>query len=256
MEPMSGGPFVSLQIQMIGTGSAFSKKFYNNNALVSCNGFTLLVDCGYTAPRALHELGIPINEINGLLITHIHADHVGGIEEFAFRLKYTYKVKMKLFVPCKVVDSLWNQSLKGGLENKQEGFFGLEDYFELIILDEAVPTEIHPGFTLELIRSQHIPEKPSYSILFNEMLFYSSDAKFNYPLLVGLHEERHCRYILHDCQLSPPGIVHACLNELLTLPDSIQSKVMLMHYDDPIHEFTGKTGKMTFMEQHRIYDFL
>ncbi|MDF2960866.1 MAG: fold metallo-hydrolase, partial [Paenibacillus sp.] len=65
---------MSLQIQMIGTGSAFSKKFYNNNALAFCNGFTLLIDCGSTAPRALHELNIPLNRIDGLLITHIHSD--------------------------------------------------------------------------------------------------------------------------------------------------------------------------------------
>lgn len=252
---MSGGSFVSLQIQMIGTGSAFSKKFYNNNALVTCNGFKLLVDCGYTAPRALHELDIDLNSIDGLVITHVHADHVGGMEEFAFRLKYTYKYKMKLFVPSKVVDSLWNQTLRGGLENKLEGFFELGDYFELILLEEALSTEIHPGFTLELIPSEHIPEKPSYSLLINERLFYSSDTKFNYSLLLELHDKRKCKYILHDCQLTSPGIVHACLDELLTLPDVIQSKVMLMHYDDHIDSFIGNTGKMTFMEQHKMYSF-
>jgi ribonuclease BN (tRNA processing enzyme) len=252
---MSGGSFVSLQIQMIGTGSAFSKKFYNNNALVTCNGFTLLVDCGYTAPRALHELGVEINNIDGLVITHVHADHVGGMEEFAFRLKYTYKHRMKLFVPSKVVDSLWNQSLRGGLENKIEGFFGLGDYFDLILLEETLSKEIHPGFTMELIPSEHIPEKPSYSLLFNERLFYSSDTKFNYSLLLELCEKRKCQYILHDCQLSSPGIVHACLDELLTLPDVIQNKVMLMHYDDHIDAFIGNTGKMTIMEQHKTYSF-
>ncbi|SFL49192.1 Ribonuclease BN, tRNA processing enzyme [Paenibacillus sp. 1_12] len=246
---------MSLQIQMIGTGSAFSKKFYNNNALVTCNGFTLLVDCGYTAPRALHELDVEINQINGLLITHIHADHVGGMEEFAFRLKYTYKYRMKLFVPALLVDSLWSQSLRGGLENKHEGFFGLEDYFELIVMEEAVSTVIHPGLTLELIRSEHIHDKPSYSLLINEKVFYSSDTKFNYPLLVGLRGEQRCQYILHDCQLSSPGIVHASLDELLTLPESIQGSVMLMHYDDYIDEFIGKTGKMTIMKQHSTYTF-
>src|SRR4051812_37577277 len=111
LELVSGGLCVSLQIQMIGTGSAFSKKFYNNNALVYCNGYTLLVDCGATAPRALYHLDIPMDRIDGILVSHIHADHIGGLEEFAFRLKYTYLKKIKLFVPASLVDILWNHSL-------------------------------------------------------------------------------------------------------------------------------------------------
>ncbi|UUZ95900.1 MBL fold metallo-hydrolase [Paenibacillus sp. P25] len=69
---------MSLHIQMIGTGSAFAKRYYNNNALVRTEGFTLLIDCGVTAPRALYELNVPLTDIDAVLITHIHADHVGG----------------------------------------------------------------------------------------------------------------------------------------------------------------------------------
>ncbi|MCR8633542.1 MBL fold metallo-hydrolase [Paenibacillus radicis (ex Xue et al. 2023)] len=247
---------MSLQIQMIGTGSAFSKKFYNNNALVFCNGFTLLIDCGATAPRALYELNIPLTNIDGILITHIHADHVGGMEEFAFRLHYAHnKHRMKLFVPSTLLYSLWNHSLRGGLENKAEGLLQLEDYFEVIILEEAVTKKLSPNLTVELIPSTHIPEKPSYSLLLNEKVFYSSDAKFDEKLLIDLHTKGRCDYILHDCQFATPGIVHACLDELLTLPESIQEKVMLMHYDDKVDQYIGMTGKMTFMKQYTLYDF-
>jgi ribonuclease BN (tRNA processing enzyme) len=251
----SGGSFVSLQIQMIGTGSAFSKKFNNNNALVYCDGFTLLVDCGATAPRALHELDIPITQIDGILITHIHADHVGGLEEFAFKLKYKYKLSMKLFVPAALLDPLWNHSLRGGLENKAEDLNRLDDYFDVVVLEQAAPSEILPGLTVELVPSRHIPGKASYSILFNGLLFYSSDAQFDYARLVELHAQERCQYILHDCQFTHPGIVHASLTELLTLPEAIQDMLMLMHYDDQVDHFIGKSGKMTFMQQYVTYDF-
>lgn len=247
---------MSLQIQMIGTGSAFSKQYFNNNALVTCNGFTLLIDCGATAPRALHSLGIPMDSIDGILITHIHADHVGGLEEFAFRLKYAYNKKIKLFVPSSIEDSLWNHSLRGGLENLAEGIAGLNDYFDVVLLEEAVVTELFPELIIELIRSKHIPLKPSYSLLLNNYLFYSSDTTFDYSLLMDLHENRQCRYILHDCQLTSPGIVHTCLEELLTLPANVQETVYLMHYEDTMEQYVGRTGRMTFLEQHKLYDFL
>jgi hypothetical protein len=53
--PSVGG--TDVKVQMIGTGSAFAKVFNNNNALLTVEGLSLLVDCGITAPKALHELG-------------------------------------------------------------------------------------------------------------------------------------------------------------------------------------------------------
>ncbi len=45
---------MNLELQMIGTGSAFAKTYFNNNALLTDGAFTLLIDCGVTAPLALH----------------------------------------------------------------------------------------------------------------------------------------------------------------------------------------------------------
>ncbi|MCS7459366.1 MBL fold metallo-hydrolase [Paenibacillus doosanensis] len=246
---------MALQIQMIGTGSAFSKKYYNNNALITVDGSMLLVDCGATAPQALHKLNIPLDRIDAILITHIHADHVGGMEEFAFRLKYAYKKKTRLYVPSAIADSLWNHSLRGGLENLAEGMSGLDDYFDVVLLDEGEASAVFPNLQVELIRTEHIPAKPSYSLFINDMLFYSADCKFDAELLTRLYEHRGCRYIMHDCQLSSPGLVHASLDELLTLPPELQRTVHLMHYDDTMEQFIGKTGEMTFVEQHKWYTF-
>ncbi|MBP1156169.1 MULTISPECIES: MBL fold metallo-hydrolase [unclassified Paenibacillus] len=243
---------MSLQIQMIGTGSAFAKTFYNNNALVYSDGFTLLIDCGITAPRALYELGIPLDRIDAVLISHIHADHVGGLEELAFQYMYVFKRKIKLLVPAPLETVLWEHTLRGGLENTAEGLVSLNDYFEVISLAERTPFALHPGLSVETIPTDHIPGKSSYSLLLNGNIFYSADMKFSAPLLLGLHEQG-CEVILHDCQLFCPGTVHACLDELLTLPADVQKKVLLMHYGDNMSQFIGKTGHMTFMEQFKTY---
>ena len=44
---------MSLQIQMLGTGSAFSKMYYNTSALVRSTDTTILIDGGATTPKSL-----------------------------------------------------------------------------------------------------------------------------------------------------------------------------------------------------------
>ncbi len=240
-----------MNIQMLGTGSAFAKDFYNNNALIYASGQTLMVDCGITAPAALHALGKRPDEVDALLITHIHGDHVGGLEEFAFRMKFQYHKKPVLYVAASLLEPLWENTLKGGLA--QEPWYTLEDYFTLRLMEENVQYTLAPDLSFEIMQTPHIPHKASYSLYINEHLFYSADMRFNPQLLHRLVEERGCDAILHDCQFIAPGAVHACLDELLTLPAEMQQRIWLMHYADNQPEFKGKTGAMRFMEQHRVY---
>ncbi len=240
-----------MKLQMLGTGSAFAKSFYNNNALLESEGRFLLVDCGITAPKALHDLGKTFGDIDAVLVTHIHADHIGGLEEFAFQMKFIYKRKPVLYAAQDVIAPLWNYSLRGGLE--QDGFLSLEDYFDVRPLAAGEPAELLPGIQVELLRTPHVPNKPSYSLLINGRFFYSSDMVFSPELLERLVKERGVTAIFHDCQLHPPGVVHTDLASLLTLPEEIQQIVYLMHYGDDQPDFVGRTGRMRFVEQSKIY---
>ncbi|MDF2652370.1 MAG: beta-lactamase domain protein [Paenibacillus sp.] len=246
---------MQFQLQMIGTGSAFAKSYYNNNALISYNGYSFMIDCGITAPWSLHRMNISMRDIQGVLVTHLHADHIGGLEEYALRMRYTYNIKPTLFIESSLIDTLWDNSLKGGMYHSLDGPQSLESYFEVVPLQAGIRQEIQPGFSVELIRTNHYASLPSFSIVLNDKVFYSGDVTFDLPLLQNIAYTRQCEYILHDCQLEGSGIVHTTLNELLRLPEDIQERILLMHYGDTMPAFVGRTGKMTFMEQHKPYHF-
>lgn len=240
-----------LRLQMLGTGSAFAKKYYNNNAILYAEDYTLLIDCGITAPLSLHQLDKSLDEIDGILITHIHGDHVGGLEEFAFRMKFIWGRKPVLYIADKLVHPLWEHTLKGGLT--QEGIASLEDAFEVKVLSEGTVHQLSPGLSVELIQTPHIPGKDSYSLYINGEIFYSADMIFQRDLLTRLVEERHCRKILHEVQLLGPGQVHTELKQLLSLPAEIRRIILLMHYGDEMENFIGQTEEMEFLRQHQIY---
>jgi ribonuclease BN (tRNA processing enzyme) len=68
-----------LELTFIGTGGAFSKKYFQNNVLVVKGDSHLLIDCGTRAPEALDLLGLSVGAIRNYLVTHSHADHIGGL---------------------------------------------------------------------------------------------------------------------------------------------------------------------------------
>jgi ribonuclease BN (tRNA processing enzyme) len=243
-----------LEVQIIGAGSAFAKKYRKTSFLVTFpDGYRLLVDCGPDIPSGLEEMRIPLDTIDGLLVTHLHGDHINGIEELAFKNRYIFNRKMDLFVPALIADELWENSLKGGLEHTEEGECEVIDYFNCYNLYEFRENPLG----LRILKTDHVKNKLSYAIGFKEGLFYSGDTKFN----TGLIQYAYNNYktIIHDCQLPLEngkvikGGVHAHLHELMSLPEDIQKKMHLIHYGDNAETFIGRTGKLRFATEETAY---
>lgn len=236
---------------MLGTGGGFSKKYYNNNALFNLNGYRLLIDCGSTAHRSLHELGLSWEkDVDGVLVTHIHADHVGGLEEIALEGKFKYGKKIDLFAAEQLLPLLWENSLKGGVGDDDNG--RLEDFFRVTPLPTDSVFRIG-GMEMSFHRTQHVPGKLSYGLTIGP-LFYSSDSRFDERLLLSLPSD--IRYILHDCSMTSSDF-HASLEELLSLPAEVRQKIWLMHYTDDLQEYedAGRLGKLNVLRQHRLYQW-
>jgi phosphoribosyl 1,2-cyclic phosphodiesterase len=71
-----------LRFALLGSGS-------RGNATLVCHGSTrVLVDCGFSATEAqrrLARLGVDAAELDAIIVTHEHSDHIGGVARLARR---------------------------------------------------------------------------------------------------------------------------------------------------------------------------
>lgn len=78
-----------IRVVFLGTGDAFSAGGRNQSAcLIQHPQVTLLLDCGATILASLNKYNIPADPIDGILLSHLHGDHIAGLP-FLF-LHYMY----------------------------------------------------------------------------------------------------------------------------------------------------------------------
>jgi ribonuclease BN (tRNA processing enzyme) len=69
-----------MKLTVVGSGDAFGSGGRGNTCFwLETAKSTLLVDCGASAPPALKGLGLDPNRIEGIILSHLHGDHFGGL---------------------------------------------------------------------------------------------------------------------------------------------------------------------------------
>jgi len=69
-----------MRLTVVGSGDAFgSGGRFNTCFLLETAKGTLLIDCGATALVALKAHGIDPDRIDGIVLSHLHGDHFGGL---------------------------------------------------------------------------------------------------------------------------------------------------------------------------------
>ena len=66
-------------LQALGTGDGWASDHRGHSAfLFRMGGSTLLMDCGEPVSRSLRAAGVQSDDLDGIVLSHLHCDHVGG----------------------------------------------------------------------------------------------------------------------------------------------------------------------------------
>ncbi len=263
-----------LELFFLGAGSAFTKRQYQTNLVVIKGKDHLLIDCGNRCPMAMHEAGIMTTDIRNILITHSHADHIGGLEELAIMGRYFSKQKAAMVINETYQHVLWETSLRGGLGHNERSVHKVltfEDFFDVIrpkklaeYRRETFSAKVG-GIDIKMMRTKHIPDTAadwqssfwSCAVIIDDRILFSSDTRYDPDLLLEYDKEFNFEAIFHDCQFFTGG-VHAGIDELNELPVDIKNRLYLAHYGDNWEKFEKKAEKYGFAglaRQHVYYCF-
>lgn len=260
----------NLSLFFLGTGNAFTKTAFQTNLLIIKGQDHLLVDCGTLCSYAFENMyNGRITDIKNLLLTHPHADHIGGVEELALEGKYITKRLVNLVITDEFKKSLWEESLKGGIQYSEEGIMTFDDYFNQIkpVRIQKKPFEMFEtnvgSINIKLFRTRHVTTRKkslkksqiSYGLIIDDRILFTADTQFNPEQLKFLLDKyKNIEVIFHDCDVMGYSRgVHAAYDELVTLPKEIKEKTFLSHYSEAVSTIDALVDGFAGLAKHWVY---
>lgn len=228
-----------MQLKFLGVSAAFAvgkDKFNSNMLITSDSGKNLLIDCGTDVRHSLYKQKLTHSDINAVYISHLHADHVGGLEWLGYTKYFIDKDTPDLFLSHDLSSSLWSNVLSGGMSTLENQEARLDTFFNVHVLKK--PSFVWEGYNFELIKVLHSINngqvQPCYGLLITVdkyKIFISTDTRFQVDMLMSAYAAADI--IFQDCEISSfASCQHARYDELCTLPASIKSKMWLYDYDE------------------------
>jgi len=237
---------------------------------VEHEGFRLAIDCPDSYRRVLRQArdkqtddtgkanaaALDLFAIDDVLITHVHGDHMNGLEGVAYFKHFAQKKQLALHTIAPVKNGLWESRLVSSMGRLWNGQtfrdLAFEDYFAWNELSLSSSTKVGPFTIKTRITKHHVPT--SALLIEGEgtgggtrgkTLGISSDTAFDLELIEFLAP---ADLIVHETNYGP---AHTAYSDLLTLDRDIKQKMRLIHYPD---EFDIHSSEIAALVEGQIVD--
>lgn len=199
------------EILVIGSGNAFNLdgRAHACYLLTSTAGDQMLMDFGATSLMRLHVLKIDISQIDALLLTHFHGDHILGLPFLLIHLELILKRRKEfcVFGPPGV-----EAAVKRAVDTAYPGF-----HFTFPISFEEVSSPISfRSFDIQPFPITHRPESTGYRVRGNsgKTMAFSGDSAFDERLFALVDGVDVALVELSMEKQETPPVSHVALDEV------------------------------------------
>jgi ribonuclease BN (tRNA processing enzyme) len=246
----------------LGVGDAFTALHYISCLALGVDDDWLLIDCPHPVRKMLREAtiaaGLPrpldLDRIHAAAVTHLHADHCCGLEDFGYFSSFALGRPAKLLMHPEAAARAWDGLLAAGMELVQATSgvspvkMQLDDYFELIDLNNSQPVECGP-FSIECRRTIHAV--PTYALRITaggRVLGLSADSAYDPGLIEWLSA---ADLIVHEATTMTHSASHTPYVKLAALPEALRSRMRLTHLPD---DFDADASVIEPLREGRVYE--
>jgi ribonuclease BN (tRNA processing enzyme) len=221
----------------LGVGDAFSAVYYSSSLALEAEGCWLLIDCPHPIRKILKEASanlpapVDVQDITGIVLTHLHGDHCNGLEGLAFYSHYQLQRRATVLCHPDVARFLWDGHLAVAMaplltaDGPPKEPRQFEDYIDLIEFQGQGKTSFGP-FQIEWRKTIHqVPTTALRISACGRSLGYSSDTAFDPSLISWLGQ---ADLVVHEMNLG----AHTSYLDLKRLPLALRERMRLIHYPD------------------------
>jgi len=196
------------KIVLLGTGCPSPSHIrYGPSTLISTEKHKILIDAGSGVTQRLSEFGLAPSEIDIILITHLHSDHIVDLYQLYISGWHTGRTRPFKIVGPKGIKKFFDKTVEAYADElnlrvdweKRPNHEGLD-----IDITEIDKEFIHEemGIKITSIEVQHQPVEPAYGyqvFVDDKKITYSGDTRYSKNLEKA---SKNAEYLIHEVFVS------------------------------------------------------
>lgn len=219
-----------MKVEVLGTGDAFSSSRYNASFIVTQDDFSVAIDCPHPYLKILKECAKSSSfyNINDIILTHLHGDHISGLDTFLF---------YKRFVEGRIINiySTHHEELWEHLKCSMGKSFKEELLSSHFYIAYSLPVQIGP-FNIEIKPTQHYVPCSALLVRGEKTIGFSADSGYDPNLVEWLAQ---ADLLFHEVGPSPGHTPYEVLLEKVKQL-GIKHKVRLAHFADSFNAYESQ----------------